>query len=70
LSFRVADPSRSRGFGIEGSVSGFPCYTVGPMDPETSVSFAVGLGFVALFACYSLALRATRTDPIVAVRNE
>ena len=45
-------------------------YEIPPRDPTTYVSVCVILGLVALIASYVPALRATRLDPMVALRYE
>ncbi len=45
-------------------------YNVHPGDPITLIAAAAILLFVALLACFVPARRATRVDPIVALRNE
>ena len=45
-------------------------YDTTPRDPVTFASVAGLLLFVALFASYVPARRATRVDPIVALRTE
>ena len=45
-------------------------YDVSPADPATFVVVPTLLLMIALFACYVPARRATRIDPIVALRAE
>ena len=45
-------------------------YQVKPSDPLTFVAVAALLAFIALMACVIPAYRASRVDPVIALRNE
>ena len=50
-------------------VAGF-LYGVSPVDAATFVAVPVMLALVAMLDCYLPARRATKVDPMVALRNE
>jgi ABC-type antimicrobial peptide transport system permease subunit len=45
-------------------------FNVEPTDPATMASVSAFIGLVALVACYVPAVRATRVDPMVVLRDE
>ena len=45
-------------------------FEVHPLDPVAFLAAAVTLGVFALLACYVPALRATRVDPMIALRSD
>ena len=51
-------------------VLGSLLFEVGARDPMTYSIVGVMLAFVAMLACYIPAARATRIDPVIALRAE
>ena len=45
-------------------------YGVGPSDPLTLIAVALVLGLITMIASYIPARRATKVDPLVALRYE
>ena len=61
--------------GVIGSLTvsrllGSMLFGVSAKDPGTFATVAVFLGIVAFIACYIPARRATKVDPLIALRNE
>jgi ABC-type antimicrobial peptide transport system permease subunit len=45
-------------------------FNVKPSDPSIMAAVSLVIAFVALAACYIPAIRATRVDPMVVLRDE
>lgn len=45
-------------------------FGVAPTDTVTFVAASIGLGIVAVLACYVPAARASRIDPVIALRAD
>ena len=45
-------------------------FDITPLDPKTFMAVSLMFGLVATFASYVPAHRATKVDPMVALRNE
>jgi putative ABC transport system permease protein len=61
--------------GIAGAIAGAQylqtlLFEIKPGDPATIGSVTIALALVGLAACYVPARRATRVDPLIALRNE
>ncbi|MGH7571207.1 MAG: ABC transporter permease [Gemmatimonadota bacterium] len=56
-------------FGVTRVLAGF-LYGLAPTDPLTFAGIALFLALIALLACYLPAWRATRVDPLIALRDE
>jgi putative ABC transport system permease protein len=79
LGLIVGDGMRLAGLGIALGAGGALAltrllrgllYGIGASDPVTFAAAATLLGLVALLACYIPARRATRVDPMVALKYE
>ncbi len=72
-SMRLAMVGMAIGMSLAAAITRFAAtflYGISPTDPITFASIAAVLGFFALTACYFPARRATRVDPMVALRYE
>ena len=56
-------------FGLTRLIAGM-LYGVSATDPATAIAVVVLLGGIALLACYLPALRATRVNPVAAIREQ
>jgi ABC-type antimicrobial peptide transport system permease subunit len=56
-------------FGLTHIIAGL-LYGVSPTDPPTAAAVTLMLGAMALLACYLPAYRATRVNPVLAIREQ